>query len=418
MVALSAAIESPWRYVIFRFLIGCSGATFITNQFWCSLMFAPNVIGTANATAAGWGNLGGGMAQICIIWGLMIPFRRVFDMDEDKAWRLAMLVPAVLLVVFACCGYIFCWDAPTKRRFDQYDSRTSAYFSAYRVCLRDPKVLLMMGQYAACFGTEVVMNNLLATYFRVYFEMSAGAAALWAGSFGAMNLFARSLGGMLSDKAFARFGFRGRLWSQFVALVLQGAFFFCFSRVTKQHEWYHLFGTLVPFSIFVNIAEGTSYGIVPFINKEHLAVITAIVGAAGSAGAVFVGLAFYMHDWEDPRIPFRKHAQFVLFSALLTPFYHWPEYGSMFSAPSISKSSAIREAKSVQATKTTMGSIALLAPPFRRQVEDSQEPIPASGFDFLDMVQGRTEITPRSVETPRQLVRDSQAQLPAIGASR
>merc|ERR1711990_975820 len=113
--------------------------------------------------------------------------------------------------------------------------------------------------------------------------MGAGTAALLAGCFGAMNIFARSLGGILSDKAFARFGFRGRLWAQFLALLLQGLLFLCFSRVTKQHEWYHLIGVLIPFSIFVNIAEGTSYGIVPFVNQEHLAVITAIVGAAGSA---------------------------------------------------------------------------------------------------------------------------------------
>jgi NNP family nitrate/nitrite transporter-like MFS transporter len=426
MVALSAAIETPWRYVLFRFIIGCSGATFITNQFWCSLMFAPNVIGTANATAAGWGNLGGGMAQIAIIWGLMIPFRRIFDVDEDRAWRMAMLVPAFFMVVLAWCGSAYCWDTPTKRRFDKVDSSKSAHFSAYSVCLRDPKVLLMMAQYAACFGTEVVMNNLLATYFRVYFEMSAGAAALWAGSFGAMNIFARSLGGMLSDKAFARFGFRGRLWSQFIALVAEGFFFYCFGRVTKKHEWYHLFGTLVPFSLFVNISEGTSYGIVPFINQEHLAVITAIVGAAGSAGAVFVGVAFYIPDYEDPRTPFMKHAQFVFLSALLTPFYYWPEYGSMFSAPSISASTAMREAKSVQSIKETMGSMALLAPSLRKEFESSvKQSIPPSegvtpfGNDFLDMIEVSKQTAPRSnapAEGPLQ-IRQSANELRAIGAS-
>ena len=53
--------------------IGCAGATFVTNQFWCSLMFAPNVIGTANATAAGWGNLGGGVTQIFMMSVLFLP---------------------------------------------------------------------------------------------------------------------------------------------------------------------------------------------------------------------------------------------------------------------------------------------------------------------------------------------------------
>ena len=62
-VAMAAAISAPWNYTLIRFFIGCAGATFVTNQFWCSLMFAPNVVGTANATAAGWGNLGGGVTQ-------------------------------------------------------------------------------------------------------------------------------------------------------------------------------------------------------------------------------------------------------------------------------------------------------------------------------------------------------------------
>ena len=57
----------------------------------------------------------------------------------------------------------------------------------------------MIIQYGACFGTELAMNNQLATHFRVYFQMPGGQAAALAGCFGLMNLFARSLGGIFSD---------------------------------------------------------------------------------------------------------------------------------------------------------------------------------------------------------------------------
>jgi nitrate/nitrite transporter NarK len=280
---------------------------------------------------------------------------------------MAMLVPAGLMVILATLGNGLCWDTPNRRRFDTPEGPN--YFSGYLVCLKNFKVVVMMVQYAACFGTEVSMNNLLPTYFRVYFEMTAGTAALLAGCFGAMNIFARSLGGILSDEMFARFGFRGRLWAQFLALLLQGLLFYEFSHVTKNHEWYHLLGTIIPFSICVNLAEGTSYGIVPFIIQEQLAVVTAIVGASGSAGAVFASMAFYNHDWDDARTPFKKHAQFVLLASFLSPLYYWPEYGSMFRAPSIATSSAMRESKSVQSGRTTVGSMALLASKMRPHLQ-------------------------------------------------
>ena len=69
----------------------------------------------------------------------------------------------------------------------------------------------MILQYGACFGTELAMNAQLATHFRVYFQMEAGAASVLAGCFGLMNLFARSLGGIFSDFLFARYGFPGRI---------------------------------------------------------------------------------------------------------------------------------------------------------------------------------------------------------------
>ena len=53
-------------FLIGRVLIGAIGASFVITQYHTSRMFAPNCVGTANATAAGWGNLGGGVTQIAM----------------------------------------------------------------------------------------------------------------------------------------------------------------------------------------------------------------------------------------------------------------------------------------------------------------------------------------------------------------
>merc|ERR1719409_1268871 len=203
-VAVSSQINASWNYYLCRFLIGCAGATFVTNQFWCSMMFAPNVVGTANATAAGWGNLGGGVTQIFIMWCLVIPMREYLGMSVDASWRAAMFVPAFMFLVVAAIIKYACWDLPTKKKFDPSGYKlTKPSVMDYCACLADAKVCVMIIQYGACFGTELAMNNQLATHFRVYFQMPGGQASALAGCFGLMNLFARSLGGISSDMMFA-----------------------------------------------------------------------------------------------------------------------------------------------------------------------------------------------------------------------
>ena len=140
-VAVSSQITAPWNYTLLRFLIGCAGATFVTNQFWCSLMFAPNVVGTANATAAGWGNLGGGVTQIFIMWALVIPMREFLGLDTDTSWRLAMLVPALMFFAVAATIKYCCWDMPDRKRFDSKVYKVSDPSMAdYCVCLADYRV--------------------------------------------------------------------------------------------------------------------------------------------------------------------------------------------------------------------------------------------------------------------------------------
>merc|ERR1719310_44105 len=148
-----------------------------------------------------------------------------------------------------------------------------------------------------------------------------------------MNLFARSLGGIFSDVLRAKFGFKGRIWAQFIALFFEAVFLFAFGCVNNEQPWYVALAVLICFSLFVQMAEGTSYGIVPFMNREQLACVSALVGAGGNLGAVIAGKCFYA-PIDDELLPFKIHAGYVMFWTLLSPVYYWPHLGGMFAGPS------------------------------------------------------------------------------------
>src|SRR5258706_8491474 len=65
-VMLIGFSNSYEAFLLFRLAIGVIGASFVITQYHTSVMFAPNVVGTANATVAGWGNMGGGATLIAM----------------------------------------------------------------------------------------------------------------------------------------------------------------------------------------------------------------------------------------------------------------------------------------------------------------------------------------------------------------
>merc|ERR1712170_316279 len=138
---------------------------------------------------------------------------------------------------------------------------------------------------------------------------------------------------MLSDFLFLRFGFPGRLWAQFLSLFFEAIFLFAFGCVNNEQPWYTALSVLICFSLFVQMAEGTSYGIVPFMIPKQLAIVSALVGAGGNLGAVIAGKAFYA-PIDDELLPFKIHAGYVMFWALLSFVYYWPHLGGMLKGPS------------------------------------------------------------------------------------
>jgi NNP family nitrate/nitrite transporter-like MFS transporter len=151
-------------------------------------------------------------------------------------------------------------------------------------------------QYACCFGVELTMNNAAALYFKDEFGQSTESAAAIASIFGWMNLFARGLGGFFSDMANARMGMRGRIIVQTVLLLGEGALVLVFANTSSLGG---AIAVMIVFSAFVQAAEGSSYGIVPYINPPATGSISGIVGAGGNSGAVGFGFGFRQLDYEQ-----------------------------------------------------------------------------------------------------------------------
>ena len=107
--------------------------------------------------------------------------------------------------------------------------------------------------------------------------------------FGLMNIFARTLGGLFGDRCGIRWGLRGRVWFLGAVLLVEGLALILFSRMSVV---YLAVPTLVLFSLFVQMSEGATFSVVPFVNKKALGAVAGIVGAGGNAGAVAAGFLF------------------------------------------------------------------------------------------------------------------------------
>ena len=89
------------------------------------------------------------------------------------------------------------------------------------------------------------------------------------------------------------------------------------------------------------------------MNKQQLAVVSALVGAGGNLGAVIAGFCFY-RPINDPLIPFQVHAGYVMFWALLTPCYYWREHGGMFSGPAVTAEAKVEDKSQAETAETTV----------------------------------------------------------------
>jgi len=275
-------------FLLFRLAIGAIGASFVITQYHTSVMFAPNCVGTANATSAGWGNLGGGVTQM--VMPLIFAAFVGLGYSNFWSWRLSMVVAGAVCLLAGIAYYFFTTDLPDGnfkelRAKGEYRGHNDVK-GTFMMAAKDKRVWALFIIYAACFGIELTINNMAALYYKDYFGLGLATAGLVAGLFGLMNIFARTMGGVIGDRFALKGGLKGRVRWLFIALAIEGVALMIFSRMTVLP---FAIASMIVFSLFVQMSEGATYSVVPFISKKALGSVSGIVGAGGNMGAVAAG---------------------------------------------------------------------------------------------------------------------------------
>lgn len=111
---LAGAVTNAKGLLALRFFIGILGGSFVPCQVWSTGFFDKNVVGTSNAFTAGFGNAGGGVTYF------LMP--AIFDslvmnqgLSAHVAWRVAFVVPFIIIVATTITFLLVCPDTPTGK---------------------------------------------------------------------------------------------------------------------------------------------------------------------------------------------------------------------------------------------------------------------------------------------------------------
>jgi NNP family nitrate/nitrite transporter-like MFS transporter len=286
-VLLIGTSQSYVSFLIFRLAIGVIGASFVITQFHTSIMFAPNIKGTANATAGGFGNAGGGAANVfmpLIASGLSATGLCA----TADSWRYAMLFPGIMLLVCAFLYQRYTEDSPAGD-FKDLKIEEKARANTFLLAAKDYRTWILTIAYAACFGVEITVDNFAPIFFTDSFGATIAVAGLVAGIFGWINIFARPLGGIVADRIGNTWGFDGKTLLLAFLLLVEGVGLIWFA---KSGNIGMAIMMMFVFGLSLKMANGATYSLVPFINPLAVGSVAGIVGAGGNIGAMLIAFMF------------------------------------------------------------------------------------------------------------------------------
>lgn len=343
--------DTKMHLFISRLVMSSVGAGFVVGIHMTALWFKPRDIGFAEGFYAGWGNFGSAAAALTIptialhmfggddgwryaiaLSGLIMAVYGVFywfaitdgpTADTHKKARKGMALEVstykdlVMLVIFTVpligilsilvyrvqmMGYIDGFVAAIC-----YASvATLVVYQVWQV-LRTNLPILKKGvpeddrypfssvaalntTYFANFGAELAVVSMLPFFFQETWGLTPVTAGLIAASFAFINLVARPMGGLVSD----RMGNR-----RFVMLAYMLGIAIGFALMGLLNSSWPLIIAIaitIACSFFVQGAEGATFGIIPSIKRRVTGQIAGMAGAYGNVGAVFYLFIFMFVD--------------------------------------------------------------------------------------------------------------------------
>ncbi len=141
------------------------------------------------------------------------------------------------------------------------------------------QVAILDWAYLVTFGTELAVVSMLALFYVDWFELPKITAALLAGVYPFINLFARPGGGWISDKI-------GRKLTLLIAFSGITGSFLLLGLVDKSWSIWMVVGLTIIGGIFSKAGSGAVYAMVPLVKRRMTGQIAGMVGAFGNVGAV------------------------------------------------------------------------------------------------------------------------------------
>lgn len=346
------AYGDSWSVLmVSRLVLSSIGASFVVGIRMISEWFPPKDVGKAEGFYAGWGNFGSATAAICLPWiaitlfggasgwrhaiamsgyvcfayGVLYYFlvrdvpegrkylgaRRVQPMEVSTWWDLVQLIvwsiplagtlgllawrlnvlgfldDGTLLVVYGVLLAIFVLhigktlqvNVPLLKKGVPKEDR-------YRFA----DVAALNTTYVANFGAELAVVSMLPAFFEMTFTITPTSAGLVASSFAFVNLFARPMGGWLSD----HMRNRKRIMLTYMLGISIG--FLSMGFIDSSWPLVAAIAVTILCSVFVQGAEGATFAIVPLIKKRMTGQVAGMAGAYGNVGAVVYTLIYSLES--------------------------------------------------------------------------------------------------------------------------